>query len=657
MINFMKMTQGHFEELKKSQEAERRNNEASRKMLETQIGQMAKQIAEQSKGGFSGTTKENPKNESCNAIELRSNKVLTQLVPKIPKKDEEVAVEVDKNSGVANDEEVIVEQEAENGVVENERKEKIEGEKSEKFVDEDLILRKSKSQLLKDGKKPQVIPSYVKLPYPHLAKKKKNEEGQFKKFMELFSQLQVNIPFGKALNQMPVYAKFMKELLTGRKRPRDDENIALSENCSAILQKNLPPKLKDPDAFTIPCSIGPVEVGKALCDLGASINLMPLFMMKKLGCGEPKPTRMTLTLADRSISYPFGVLEDVLVKVNELVFPTDFVILDMAEDEEIPLILGRPFLATGRALIDVEMGELMLRFHNEQMVFNIFEAMKHRDENSMCYRIDVIEEIVEDNSREPQPTQPLEKTIVNSIGSCDHEEDLEVSDCVQQLEASKQAIEPVKLEELLGEKSGSKGEEKYPELKELPSHLKYVFINKDASKPAIISSTLTPLEEEKLMRVLRDNQGALGWKISDLKGISPAHCMHRIHMEAEYKPVVQPQRRLNPTMKEVVKKEVLKLLDAGMIYPISDSAWVSSVHVVPKKGGMTVVANDKNKLIPTRTVTGWRMCIDYRRLNSATRKDHFPLPFMDQMIERLAGQAFYCFLDGYSGYNQIAVAP
>jgi len=110
-------------------------------------------------------------------------------------------------------------------------------------------------------------------------------------------------------------------------------------------------------------------------------------------------------------------------------------------------------------------------------------------------------------------------------------------------------------------------------------------------------------------------------------------------------------------MKEVVKKEVLKLLDSGMIYPISDSSWVIHVHVVPKKGGMTVVANEKNELIPTRTVTGCRMCIDYQRLNTVTRKDHFPLPFMDQMIERLAGQAFYCFLDRYSGYNQIAVAP
>jgi len=544
----------------------------------------------------------------------------------------------------------------------------IEGEKNsegEKLIDEDSILRKTKSQLLEESGKKQVVPSYVKLPYPHLSKKKEKEASQFKKFMELFTQLQVNIPFSEALDQMPVYAKFMKDLLTGRRKPRDDENIALSENCSAILQRKLPPKLKDPGAFTIPCTIGKVSVGNVLCDLGASINLMPLSMMKKLGCGEPKPTKMTLTLADRSISYPYGVLEDVLVKVNELLFPADFVILDMEEDEELPLLLGRPFLATGRALIDVEMGELMLRFQDEQVVFNIFEAMKHRSENPQCYRVDVVDHIVEETNIKESPSPTLERVIVNSIESTAEDMSEEVEQCVQQLAASKQELLYTRFESLLPqqEEGAAKDEKaegnlaKGPELKELPSHLKYVFLSKDTSKPVIISSTLTPLEEEKLMRVLRDNQDALGWHISDLKGISPAYCMHKIHLDAEFKPVVQPQRRLNPTMKEVVKKEVLKLLDAGMIYPISDSTWVSPVHVVPKKGGMTVVANDKNELIPTRTITGWRMCIDYRRLNQATRKDHFPLPFMDQMLERLAGQAFYCFLDGYSGYNQIAVAP
>ncbi|XP_074296719.1 uncharacterized protein LOC141627257 [Silene latifolia] len=130
-----------------------------------------------------------------------------------------------------------------------------------------------------------------------------------------------------------------------------------------------------------------------------------------------------------------------------------------------------------------------------------------------------------------------------------------------------------------------------------------------------------------------------------------------ILLENEDASSIEPQRKLNPIMKEVVRKEVLKLLDAGIIYPISDSRWVSPVHVVPKKGGMTVVRNDKNELIPTRTVTGWRMCVDYRKLNKSTRKDHFPLPFMDQMLERLAQHNYFCFLDGYSGFFQIPIHP
>ena len=157
--------------------------------------------------------------------------------------------------------------------------------------------------------------------------------------------------------------------------------------------------------------------------------------------------------------------------------------------------------------------------------------------------------------------------------------------------------------------------------------------------------------------MLRVYKSVIAWRLSDIQGISPAYCTHRILMEDEYKPVVQPQRLLNPNMQEVVKKEVLKLMDAGLIYPISDSSWVSPTQVVPKKGGMTVITNEKNELIPSRTVTGWRVCIDYRKLNDATRKDHFPLPFIDQMLERLAGQQFYCFLDGFSGYFQIPIAP
>ena len=149
----------------------------------------------------------------------------------------------------------------------------------------------------------------------------------------------------------------------------------------------------------------------------------------------------------------------------------------------------------------------------------------------------------------------------------------------------------------------------------------------------------------------------LGWSLADLKGIFPSMCMHRILLEDGHKPSVEAHRRLNLTLKEVVRKEVLKWLDAGVIYRISDSSWVSPVQVVPKKGGTMVIETKKNTLMPYRTVTGWRICIDHQKLNKATCKDHFTLLFLNQMLDRLAGHEYYCFLDGYSGYNQIIIAP
>jgi hypothetical protein len=128
-------------------------------------------------------------------------------------------------------------------------------------------------------------------------------------------------------------------------------------------------------------------------------------------------------------------------------------------------------------------------------------------------------------------------------------------------------------------------------------------------------------------------------------------------MEDQCKPVVDHQRRLTHAMREVVKKEVVKLLDVRIIYPVPHSKWVSPVHCVVKKGGLTVEKNEKNELIPQRTVTGWRMCIDYQKLNKATKKDHFPLPFIDEMLERLANHTYFCFLDGYPGFMQIPIHP
>ncbi|GJX58716.1 hypothetical protein Tco_0290106 [Tanacetum coccineum] len=195
------------------------------------------------------------------------------------------------------------------------------------------------------------------------------------------------------------------------------------------------------------------------------------------------------------------------------------------------------------------------------------------------------------------------------------------------------------------------------ELKDLPSHLEYALLEENDKLPVIIAKGLKNDEKDALLKVLKSHKRAIAWKITDIKGIDPRFCTHKILIEDDYKPTVQSQRRVNPKIHDVIKKEVLKLLDAGMIYPISDSPWVSPVHCVPKKGGITVVANEENELILTCLVTGWRVCIDYRKLNEATRKDHFPLPFMDQMLERLAGNEFYYFLDGFSGYFQIPIDP
>nr|GEU51892.1 reverse transcriptase domain-containing protein [Tanacetum cinerariifolium] len=195
------------------------------------------------------------------------------------------------------------------------------------------------------------------------------------------------------------------------------------------------------------------------------------------------------------------------------------------------------------------------------------------------------------------------------------------------------------------------------ELKDLPPHFEYEFLEGDDKLPVIIAKDFKDEEKTALIKVLKSHKQALAWQLSDIKGINPEFCTHKILMKDDFKPAVQHQRRVNPKIYEGIKKEMLKLLDAGLIYPISDSPWVSPVHCVPKKGSFTVVENEENELIPTGLVTGWRVCIDYQKLNDATRKDHFPLPFMDQMLERLAVNEYYCLLNGFSGYFQIPIDP
>ncbi|XP_062103405.1 uncharacterized protein LOC133814464 [Humulus lupulus] len=263
--------------------------------LETQMGQLATLMANRAQGNLPSTTEVNPK-ENCKAITLRSGKNYVGPSEKQPV------------------EEVGQDQQAQ-APTQKEKKH------SEKKATEGIPT--------KEASPPISIEHHIKIPYPQRLRKN-NMDKQFTKFLEVFKKLHINIPFAEALEKMPSYVKFMKDILSKKRKMEDFETVALTEECSAILQKKLPPKLRDPGIF------------------------------KRLQLGEAKPTTVTLQLTDRSLAHPRGVIEDVLVKVDKFIFPADFIVLDMEEDSNVPIILGRPFLATGQALIDVQKGELKL---------------------------------------------------------------------------------------------------------------------------------------------------------------------------------------------------------------------------------------------------------------------------------------------------------
>ena len=196
----------------------------------------------------------------------------------------------------------------------------------------------------------------------------------------------------------------------------------------------------------------------------------------------------------------------------------------------------------------------------------------------------------------------------------------------------------------------------FVELKTLPKHLKYAYLGKQETLPFIIATNLTDEQEENLMIIFRKHKKDIGWTMTDIKGLSPTIVQHHIHVNKEVKLKRDPQRRLNPIMQEAIRAGIVKLLNNRIIYPIFDSQWVSPVHAVPKKSCFIVVKNENQELVQTRFPTKVRVCIDYQKLNVATRKDHFPLPFIDQMLERLINHEYYYFLDDYSGYNQIPIA-
>ncbi|GJR00440.1 reverse transcriptase domain-containing protein [Tanacetum coccineum] len=355
-----------------------------------------------------------------------------------------------------------------------------------------------------------------------------------------------------------------------------------------------------------------------------------------------------------------------LVEVGKFTFPADFVILEMEEDSKVPLILGRPFLHTADAVIQVKQKQLNLGVGTERMIFNIDSTMKHSYSNDdTCFSIVVIDEILEEDF---DALLDEGSKILHSIkGTLLEEEIFAEFDEFMAMTANENSDSESDTEDPPFEKITINTDYKIKtsieepltdlKLKPLPDNLEYVFLEEPFFLPIIISSQLSKEKKNRFISVLKKHKQAFTWKAIDIPGICPSFCKHKIKLLDDKKPVVQKQRRLNPNMQEVVKKEIMKLLDTGIIYPIIDSHWVSPIHCVPKKGGITVVTNENDELVPTRTITGWRVCIGYRKLNEATAKDHFHLPFMDQMLERLAGNKYFCFLDGFSGYFQIPIDP
>ncbi|GJV21359.1 reverse transcriptase domain-containing protein [Tanacetum coccineum] len=422
---------------------------------------------------------------------------------------------------------------------------------------------------------PKTLPK-PNIPYPSRRNDQKFREKasyQKEKIFQMFQDLRFDISFADALFFMPRFAPTIRNLLMNKEKLLELAKIPLNENCSAMLLKKLPEKLGDPGKFLIPCNFPGMDVCHALADLGASINLMPLSIWKKLSLPELTPTRMTLELADRSITHPKGLTEDVYVKVGKFHFPTDFVVVDFEADPRVPLILGRSFLRTDRALIDVYGEEITLRVNNKAITFNLDQTTKFYSsyDDVLINRIDIIDEVCEEYAPEllgfsnkslggnPTPMfEPLTSEFIleeieaylkdDSISpeidhaDCNSEGDICLIEKLLNNDPFQLPLMDLKQGEIIKAKP-SMEEPPELELKDLPSHLEYAYLEENDKLPVIIAKGLKDDEKDALL------------------------------------------------------KEVLKLLDAGMIYPISDSPWVSPVHYVPKKGGITVVANEENELI------------------------------------------------------------
>ncbi|KAK1695225.1 hypothetical protein QYE76_011922 [Lolium multiflorum] len=432
----------------------------------------------------------------------------------------------------------------------------------------------------------------------------------------------------------------------------EDGHIIFCEDASNIVSH--PNKPKQVSVPMLSVRIGD-HCYYGLCDIGASVSAIPYELyteiMHEIGSCELEDIDVVIHLANRETISPIGIVRDVEVLCGKIKYPADFLVLGSAASDYCPIIFGRPFLNTCGAIIDCKKEKILTRFAGEPYEFNFSKFTKTPykvDLPSNDFKMEQCASIV------LVPNNPLQQHLENSESEAFRKERDELEEIFRRQPILKHDL-PV---EDLGTTPPPK-EDPVFDLKPLPDNLKYAHIDDKKIYPVIISSKLSEIEEERLLEILKKHRGAIGYTLDDLKGISPSICQHAINMEEDAKPVVEHQRRLIPKMKEVVRNEVLKLLEAGIIYPIADSRWVSPVHCVPKKGGMTVVPNDNDELIPQRIVVGYRMCIDFRKVNKVTKKDHYPLPFIDQMLERCMSAIFhgFCesivevFMDDFSVYG------
>ncbi|GJS63483.1 reverse transcriptase domain-containing protein [Tanacetum coccineum] len=420
------------------------------------------------------------------------------------------------------------------------------------------------------------------LPYPSRANKEKlceKDDLLGLKFLEIFRNLHFELSFADALLHMLKFALMFRKLLNNKDKIIELVKTPVNENCSAVILKNFPEKLGDPGRFLIPCDFLEMDECLALADLGASINLIPLSIWKELNLPKLTKTKMILELAERTISTPTGIAEDVFVKVRTFFFPADFVVVDHVADPRVPLILGRPFLRTERALIDVHDEQMTLR-HDDQSVtfkvgdtrtfsYNIIETVNRVDVIDIACE-EYVQEVL-DISESGNPTSPSDLMIdsrspsFTPFGGSDFlmeeidaflEHDDSIPPGIDGIYDSKG--DTLYLEKLLSminsdpnlpslpiceinvfEKIKSSCEDPPDlELKDLPSHLEYVFLEGDDKLPVIIAKKLKDEDKTALIKVLKLHKHAIAWKIYDIKGIDPQFCTHKILMEENAKPVV-----------------------------------------------------------------------------------------------------------------------